>query len=166
MTSKSEKAPRKPRKRNARSKINKQVADLTISVATEYQNLSLLAEHLVRVAKALHHTLDPRVMALAEMHRTSQQHFSKRAKDLSIFVETVSQTLSLVVKDLSLSVETVSQMLSLVAKEVAKISNELDLTMDPKVIALANEYDLTLPTSKMLAWLDAEIWRNQKAVAS
>ena len=166
MTSKIEKVPHKPRKRIAMSKINKQVADLTISVATNYQNLSLLVEHLVKVAKALHHTLDPRVMALAKMHRTSQQHFSKRAKDLSISVETVSQTLSLVVKDLSLSVEAVFQMLSLVAKEMVKIYNKLDLTMHPKVIAFANEYDITLPTSKMLARLHAEIWRNHKAVAS
>jgi hypothetical protein len=148
MTSRSEKAPHKPRKRHAMSKINKQIADLTMTVETNYQNLSLLAEHLVKVAKKLHYTLDPRVMALAKIHRTSQQHFSKRAKDLSM------------------SVETVSQMLSLVAKEVVKISNKLGHTVDPKVIALANEYDITLPTSKMLARLDAEIWRNQKAVAS
>ena len=166
MTSKSEKAPHKPRKRNAMSKINKQIADLTVTVETDYQKLSLLAERLVKVAKKLHYTLDPRVVALAKIHRTSQQHFSKRAKDPSMSVETASQTLSLVVKGLSMLVETMSQMLSLVAKEMVKISNKLDLTEDPKVTALANEYDITLPTSKMLARLDAGNWRNQKAVAS
>ena len=70
------------------------------------------------------------------------------------------------VTDLSMSVEATYQILSLLAKEVVKIANNLDYTVDPRVIALASRYDVTRPTSETLAWLNNEIWPDQKGAAS